>query len=56
MPVKKVITARDIQLFLDLEAEVYQGDPCWVPGIRKEITRVITGNSPFASYITQQAF
>ena len=56
MPVKEVKTAQDIQLFLDLEAEVYKDDPCWVPGIRKEITSVITGISPFSPYVSQQAF
>ena len=43
MSVCKVNTLAEVGRFLELEYRVYDGISHWVPGQKKDITRIITG-------------
>jgi hypothetical protein len=46
----------DLELFLDVPARVYQGDPHWVAPLRSSIARQLSPENPFRTYGTLQAF
>ncbi|MEW6182165.1 MAG: GNAT family N-acetyltransferase [Bacillota bacterium] len=56
MAVVQVTTQAQVKRFIDLEAAVYRNNPYWVPAIAKDTSRLITGRTPFSSYIEQNAF
>jgi GNAT superfamily N-acetyltransferase len=54
--IKPVVTAADLDLFLDVPHQVYANDHNWVEPLRSAIATQLSPNNPFQTYGTLQAF
>lgn len=54
--VRAVTTPKEHELFLDLPAKIYAGEPCWIPPIRSSIAKEFTSDYPFSQYGKLQQF
>lgn len=54
--IRSVTSAADQELFLDVPAVVYAGDPNWVPPIRSSIAKTFKPDNPFLQYGRFQGF
>lgn len=56
LEIRPVATPADLDLFLDVPAQVYRDDPHWVPPIRSSIKKQLSPENTFRTYGTLQAF
>ncbi len=54
--IQTVETGSDWETFLDLPQQVYQGDPHWVPPLRRSVAANFDRSNPFYQYGELQAF
>ncbi|HAX89978.1 MAG TPA: hypothetical protein DCY91_27990 [Cyanobacteria bacterium UBA11370] len=54
--IQAVNTPEELELFLDVPAQVYANDPNWVPPLRSDIAKHFAPSNPFFSYGNLQQF
>ncbi|HBL14659.1 MAG TPA: hypothetical protein DD379_25370 [Cyanobacteria bacterium UBA11162] len=54
--IQAVTTPEELELFLDVPAQIYANDPNWVPPLRSDIAKHFAPSNPFFSYGNLQQF